>query len=113
VPTWQMISRQPDELREVATRWADELVSRGASATVMPGKSTVGGGSLPGASLPTWCVALDVSSPDEMALALRAHRPAVVAIIKDGRLLVDPRTVQAGEESILLDALCETNGALS
>ena len=94
----------------MASRWAGELQTRGVPASVAPGESTVGGGSLPGATLPTWCVALDGPSPDELARRLRERRPAVVAIIKEGRLLIDPRTVQAGEEATLLDALTEVCG---
>jgi L-seryl-tRNA(Ser) seleniumtransferase len=113
IPTWQMMARGLDELRDVAVRWAGELQRRGAPARVVPGQSTVGGGSLPGATLPTWCVALDGPSPDEAARRLRARRPAVVGIIKDDQLLIDPRTVQAGEEADLLDALQDTYCQLS
>ena len=105
IPTWRMIARPVDELREIATRWAVDLQGRGLPVTVVPGESTVGGGSLPGARLPTWHVALDVPSPDEMMKRLRMQRPAIVAIIKDDRLLVDPRTVQPGEEDTLLGGL--------
>lgn len=108
IPTWRMIALTPDELRQSADRWAADLAARGLPATVMTGESTVGGGSLPGATLPTWHVALDVPSPDEMAQRLREHRPAVVALIKEDRLLVDPRTVQPGEDEVLLDALEKT-----
>jgi len=108
IPTWRMIALTPDELRARADRWAADLAARGLPATVMPGESTVGGGSLPGATLSTWHVALDVPSPDEMARRLREHRPAVVALIKGDSLLVDPRTVQPGEDEMLLDALEET-----
>ena len=105
IPVWRMIARPAEELKAVARDWAGKLRRRGLPASVVAGKSTVGGGSLPGATLPTWHVALDVASPDEMARRLRAGRPAVMAIIQEGRLLIDPRTVQAGEEEMLLAAL--------
>ncbi|MBZ0277266.1 MAG: L-seryl-tRNA(Sec) selenium transferase, partial [Anaerolineae bacterium] len=70
--------------------------------TVIPGESTVGGGSLPGAMLPTELLALDVPHPDAFAARLRASDPPVIARIAEGRVLFDPRTVLPGQETNLL-----------
>jgi L-seryl-tRNA(Ser) seleniumtransferase len=60
-----------------------------------PGSSAVGGGSFPGAHLPTTLVALDPGplGAENLALRLRLHDPAVVARIADGRVILDPRTL--------------------
>ena len=100
IPVWQMISREADALRSVAEAWAQRL-----GGTVLPGESAVGGGSLPGATLPTWLLALDVRRPDETLARLRAAAPPVIARIADNRVLLDPRTVLPGEEALLLAAL--------
>ncbi len=100
IPIWRMIAREAEELRAVATAWA-----QGLGGSVVAGESTVGGGSLPGATLPTWLLALDVMQPDEFLAQLRAAQPPVIARIADGRVLLDPRTVLPGEEEELLAVL--------
>jgi L-seryl-tRNA(Ser) seleniumtransferase len=105
VPIWQMISLGVDEIDERASAWARQLTASGLDAQVIPGLSTVGGGSLPGETLPTRLVALRVPSPDQLAALLRSGEPAVVARIEAGQLILDPRTVLAGEEQDLLSAV--------
>jgi L-seryl-tRNA(Ser) seleniumtransferase len=105
IPVWRMIARRPDELRQTAEAWAARLQAAGVQAGVQAGESAVGGGSLPGATLPTWHVAIAAPSPDALAARLRAGRPAVVAQIQADLLLLDPRTVQPGEDEALLAAL--------
>jgi L-seryl-tRNA(Ser) seleniumtransferase len=55
----------------------------------------VGGGSFPGAILPTTLVSLDAGElgPDGLALRLRVGDPALVARVAGGRVLLDPRTL--------------------
>jgi L-seryl-tRNA(Ser) seleniumtransferase len=105
VPVWQMISRALDDIRRQAEAWARELQTAGLSAQVIEGRSTVGGGSLPGGTLPTWLVALRGPSPDTLAQRLRLGDPPVIARIETDRLLLDPRTVLAGQESDLLQRI--------
>lgn len=100
VPVWQMIARPLDSIRAAAEVWAREL-----GGSVIDGESTVGGGSLPGATLPTALLALDVPHPDDFTRRLRAGRMPVVARIAEGRVLFDPRTVLRGQDAALLDAI--------
>jgi L-seryl-tRNA(Ser) seleniumtransferase len=65
----------------------------------------VGGGSLPGRTLPTTLVVLDVPEPDALAASLRAAERPVLARIQDDALVLDPRTVLPGEDEALLAAL--------
>lgn len=67
------------------------LRARGLSASLATGESTVGGGSLPGETLPTTLIALEGTAPDVLLAELRAR--GVIARIKDGRVLLDLRTV--------------------
>ena len=78
---------------------------KGVEARVIDGLSTVGGGSLPGETLPTALLALAVASPDKAAATLRAGDPPVIARIEEYRLLLDPRTVLERDEEPLLAAL--------
>lgn len=102
IPVWQMITRPLDDIRATAQTWADQLDQ---SATVIDGESTVGGGSLPGASMPTVLLALIVAHPDDVLADLRDAPMPIIARIADDRVLLDPRTVLPGQESIVLETL--------
>jgi len=105
VPVWRMIAAPLAEIERRARRWRRRLRQAGVSAEVIDGRSTVGGGSLPGETLPTRLLALTVPDPDRLAAALRRGEPPLVARIEEGRLLLDPRTVLAEQEADLLRCL--------
>ena len=107
VPVWRMISQHEAELQKRARAWTRKLKSLGLPAHVVAGRSAVGGGSLPGETLPTHLVALDVDSPDGVAARLRAGQPPVVTRIEDGRLVLDPRTVLPEQETMLWRLVAE------
>jgi L-seryl-tRNA(Ser) seleniumtransferase len=110
VPVWRMISQGEAELRERAEAWVGALHGLGIPAAAVPGHSTVGGGSLPGETLPTHLVALDVASPDAVAARLRAGEPPVIPRIEDDRLVLDPRTVLPEQEANLWRLVAEAVG---
>jgi L-seryl-tRNA(Ser) seleniumtransferase len=110
VPVWRMISQREAELRERAGAWVGALRGLGVHAAAVPGHSTVGGGSLPGETLPTHLVALDVASPDAVAARLRAGEPPVIPRIEDDRLVLDPRTVLPEQETTLWRLVAEAVG---
>jgi L-seryl-tRNA(Ser) seleniumtransferase len=99
VPVLRMLTLGPDELKARAARLAS-LCPEALSPTLEPGESAVGGGSFPGAVLPTTLVALDAGplGPDGLALRLRLGEPPVVARVAGGKVLLDPRTLP--EESL-------------
>jgi L-seryl-tRNA(Ser) seleniumtransferase len=105
IPVWQMISLGLDEIDDRANAWVEQLRSTGVRVEAIPGLSTVGGGSLPGETLPTKLVAMHVTSPDELAARLRSSEPPVIGRIESGELLLDPRTVLTSEEQDLLSAV--------
>jgi L-seryl-tRNA(Ser) seleniumtransferase len=114
VPVWQMIAAPLDEIERRARSWKRRLAAQGITATIVTGESTVGGGSLPGETLPTQLVALAAASPDELARRLRLGEPPVIGRIEEGRFLLDPRTVLPGEDEELLQAIkrtCESSVA--
>jgi L-seryl-tRNA(Ser) seleniumtransferase len=113
VPVWRMIARPLSEIEAQADTWAAQLQELGLKASVMQGHATVGGGTLPGATLPTWLVAVAYERVDRLAAALRAGRPPVVARVGDGRLLLDPRAVLPGQEQELLQAVVEAAGSIT
>ena len=111
VPVWRMIALPLAELEARAQALAAQVARLGVSAQVMDGHSTIGGGSLPGETLPTKLVALPVGSPDVLALALRRGRPAVVGRIENDCLLLDPRTVLPGQDEALVASLARALSA--
>ncbi len=109
VPTNRMLLRSPDAIGEQADRIAAAVRDRSAAASVKvtDGFSQMGSGSLPTHDIPTRVVAVTPKdgSADDLARRLRLGSPPVFTRIKDGRVLVDPRTLQDGEEDVVAEAL--------
>ena len=100
VPVWKMIGAPENELRRRARSLARRLTAVGLEATSRRDESAIGGGSLPGVTLPTWVVSIAPPASvtvDELARSLRTGEPALVGRIADGRLLLDVRTLLPGE----------------
>jgi L-seryl-tRNA(Ser) seleniumtransferase len=101
VPVWQMIAARPEALEARARRWAEHL----GQGEVLAGESTVGGGSLPGETLPTCLLALAVAQPNRFLARLRQAQPPIIARIQEGRVVLDARTVLPGQDAALLAGL--------
>ncbi len=97
VPVWRMIALAPQAVEARARRWAEAC---GGSASVEACESTVGGGSLPGESLPSFaCAIAGPSGATDFASALRAANPPIVARVHEDRVWLDPRTVDPSEDA--------------
>jgi len=103
VPVWRMLAASSEALAERARRLAEAI----GGCEVLPGRSMIGGGSLPEESLPTSLVALPTGTSHALAAALRTGRPAIVARIQDDRVVLDPRTVLPHQEDALITRLRE------
>ncbi|MDA0233199.1 MAG: L-seryl-tRNA(Sec) selenium transferase, partial [Chloroflexi bacterium] len=107
IPIWRMISAIPDAIEERAKRWRESV----GAGEVKPGRSTVGGGSLPGETQATFVLAIgDGHDPDALAAALRSNDPPVIARIHEDELLLDPRTVLPEEDDAVAAALTRALG---
>ena len=84
-----MIATPPDALRARA----DALAARVPGAAAVALAATIGGGSLPGETLPSFGLAVAARSADRLLAALRGGDPAVLGRIEDGRVVLDLRTV--------------------
>lgn len=100
IPVWQMIAMPITDIEARAAHWAQRL-----GGIVVDGASTVGGGSLPGTTLPSKLLALTVASPDAFMARLRQQTTPVIARIADGHVLFDPRTVLPQQDETLLKAI--------
>jgi L-seryl-tRNA(Ser) seleniumtransferase len=97
IPTLRLLTTPVPELKNRAESLAATLAALPRiTATVADDVSYAGGGSLPDHPLPTAVVALAIEGLGETALAtkLRTGTPAVMARIKDGRVVLDLRTVE-------------------
>jgi L-seryl-tRNA(Ser) seleniumtransferase len=106
VPVLAMLTLEPGELARRAQRLA-ALCPPAVRASTIPGESAVGGGSFPGAVLPTTLVALDAGTlgPDGLALRLRLGEPSIVARVGSDRLLLDPRTLPEDSFPVVVAAI--------
>ena len=110
IPVWMMIATPLAEIERRANKWA---VATGKQARVTDGESMVGGGSLPGSTLPTKLVALNGDKKKGRNLAqtlahkLRQSNPPVIGRISEDVLLLDPRTVLPEEDKVIIKALRE------
>ncbi len=108
VPVLAMLTADPAVLRERAARLA-ALCPAWSGARVIPGESAVGGGSFPGAALPTHLIALRPGAlgADALALRMRLGRPPVVTRVADGCVLLDPRTLADDDLPLVAAVLAE------
>ena len=107
VPVWRMIAAPLKDIERRAGLWAQAL---GGLARVVPGETMVGGGSLPGGTLPTRLVAVSgksgrKNSAQAISQRLRLQEVPVVGRISEDVLLLDPRSVLPEEDQILLGML--------
>ncbi|TMA08752.1 MAG: hypothetical protein E6J86_18095, partial [Deltaproteobacteria bacterium] len=104
LPALQGLKTSPSELRQRATRAALLLQQKGIACSVVESEGQVGGGSLPLRKLEGAGVALEVA-PAPLLAALRAGDPPVIALVRDGRVVLDVRCVSDVGE--LADAVAE------
>jgi L-seryl-tRNA(Ser) seleniumtransferase len=78
---------------EAAVRARAERLAAAVGGEVEETTGRVGGGALPLAELRSFACAL----PEELAAPLRAGEPPVVGVVRDGRLLLDCRTLTDAE----------------
>jgi L-seryl-tRNA(Ser) seleniumtransferase len=107
IPALKMMRAAKDEIGQRAGKMAAELRDAGLAVDLRDGESVIGGGAAPGSVLPTVLIliAAERASSDEMANELRHNDPPVVARVVEDRLVVDLRTVMAGQDAALVAAL--------
>jgi len=101
VPVWQMISADKQAIKSRAEKWKKDL-KRG---DIIEAQSMVGGGSLPGETLSTFVLALDVDHPNHLLEILRSGSPSVIGRVEGDRVLLDPRTVLPVQDLDFINAM--------
>ncbi len=93
IPLWRMAATPVEALRHRAAALG---AGRPLDTT-----GVVGGGSLPGVEIPS--AGVDVEG--DVTEALRSHDPPVIARVRDGRTVVDLRTVDPADDVVVAKAL--------
>jgi L-seryl-tRNA(Ser) seleniumtransferase len=109
VPTLKMLRRSLESISEEAEKLAGELrrALPGLQADCVDDSSRLGSGSLPERNIPTRVVSLFHASISAEALGakLREHTPPIFTRIHENRVLIDPRTLLAGDSAEIVKAM--------
>lgn len=98
IPIWRMILESQESLRKKARRLKTGL-------PIVDTVAAIGGGALPGLSLPSVGLQASDSQADEVARKLRSLDPPVFPRIVDGKAILDLRSMTEGEIEALPWAL--------
>ncbi len=114
IPLLMLLTTPLENLQNRAERLAPQLGSVKAieSAEPIQSETFLGGGSVPNQAIATWAVALRPAhgSLEELARRLRIGNPSVFARIHKDRLLLDLRTITAGDDMRLVEAVQRLDG---
>lgn len=117
IPVWRMISAPLPAIKARAQQWVSALGQAGIAVSAREGLSTIGGGSMPGETLPTWHCALapdatwshgngaGIDAAASLAARLRGGQTPVVVRVLREQVLLDPRTVLPEQDVSLLSVV--------
>lgn len=112
IPTLRMLTMP---FKEICTR-ADRLfktlqtdIGSLADIDVSDMSSRPGGGSFPELNLPTRCITIRPRnmSVSKLEIKMRLSTPAIIGRIEDNRYILDPRTIQDGQDAIISSTLTQ------
>jgi len=109
IPALRMMRITGDELQPRAEHIARRLhvSTPGLTIEIVESRSVIGGGSAPGASLPSKVLAVKSSTvrADALLEHLRQWTTPIVARVEDDQVLLDLRTVEPEQDATLIAAL--------
>ena len=101
VPVLRALEEPSESIRERALRLAASI-----GGDVEETIARVGGGALPLAELPSWACAVE----ETLSRPLRCGEPPVVGVVRDGKLLLDCRTLSDGDAADVAEAVRAARG---
>ncbi len=112
IPTLRMLTIPKEEIGKRAHALASRIEDACADAyhiEVLESVARAGGGALPMADIPTVVVSLKPlkGSEDDLQTYLRSCDPPIITRVREGAVLIDPRTLQEGEDALLVEALAK------
>ena len=110
IPTLRMIMLPLEQIQKRAHRLVDGLKKIGGTRMqihLLERSSKTGGGALPLMELPSLCVGIQIKglSPNALEKKMRHNDPPIIGRIEDDMFVMDPRTIQEDELSIIVTAL--------
>ncbi len=112
IPVWRMIATEAESLYNRCEDLRVRLVGAGMPVAVRPSVATIGGGSVPGAALPSFALTLDADtararglSLDAAARAFRLGTPPVIPRVGHDAVWLDLRTVFPEDDDALFQAI--------
>lgn len=104
LPTWSMLRAGVDELRARARPVHEAATTAGLDAQTIEVDAIIGGGSMPGATLPS--IAVAIADPHRtLAAQLATNNPPIIARTQDSQLLLDLRTVAPEHDHEIVSSL--------
>jgi L-seryl-tRNA(Ser) seleniumtransferase len=108
IPVWQLIGRDLEQVRARATRIVETVTGQGyRGVSLIDVESAIGGGSLPGQTLPSAGVRVEVRSPATAARRLRAEPDRILVRTIDDAIVFDLRTCEPFADGIIARRICE------
>ena len=102
IPIWNMISMNESKIMARAERWQQQT----GVGVIASSRSTIGGGSLPGQTLPTTVLSIRPEiNPDQFMYFLRDAKLTVIGRIENEKILLDPRTVIPQQDDAVIEAV--------
>lgn len=96
IPVLRMLRESAEAVRARA-----QTLAAAVGGSVEETVARVGGGALPLAELPSYACAVE----EELSGPLRLHEPPVLAVVRDGRTLLDCRTLTDSEAGEVAEAV--------
>ncbi len=100
IPLYALLAVPAADLARRARRIARALGRAGVPASACPTRATLGGGTTPDETLPSWGIA--VSGGQALAELLRRQSPPVLARVENDQVVMDLRAVPAASDELLI-----------
>lgn len=116
IPLLSMLSLSESQIKQRVQAFIEQATKylHSISCLAQATHSTVGGGSLPGETKPSWGICLESNlKAQELSKLLRDQEPPVISLIQHNKVIVDFRTVLPEEENLLHKVLKQINEVLS
>lgn len=108
IPLLSLLSTSESNLQNRAERLAPQIAATPMvqTAVALRGEATIGGGSVPTQTIPSWCVVVTPQGMrlDDMTKSLRTGNPAVVPRVQHGQIWLDLRSVFPRQDQDLVAA---------
>jgi len=105
IPALAAVRAPTNVVRARAERIGGELERRGVEARIVELHAAVGGGACAEDPLASWGIAVKAQSPERVARRLRMGTPSVLPRVQEEAVLFDVRTLLAGEDELLVEAI--------